>query len=177
MKNYTFFAALFVVFFAGHSALARNVDLAVGFDYKGLNQHMQLYTLKDGVLDTVAKTRVVKSLAKAPVGKLIQGSLKMKAGEGQTFVLVMNNKSDKDIFFFAAPHIPSPPEASIGFFFECLCNSHVYKVTPHSIWYRVVRLEINEDFSPAKAEIRHTIVGVKAADVGTKYTKVIFNEE
>lgn len=137
---------------------------------------MQVYELRDGSLDAVTRTRVTRSESQLPIGKEIKGALVLQPGRARTFVLVMRNTTDKEFHFFATPHIPSPPEASIGYLFECLCNSHVFKIASKSIWYRVVRLELNENFSTPKSSLKHTLVGVPADEVGVKYKKVIFNE-
>lgn len=167
-----------IIFFLPYQTFgADDAQIAIKFENKNLIPKMELYEVREDTLDTVARTKVVHDFKQLPLGKKINETIKITPGKARTFALVMSNTTDKNVYFFATPHIPHPPDASIGYFFECLCNNHVYKITPKSVWYRVVRLEINKSFSPKKSEITHTLVGVPESDVGTKYKKVIFNEE
>lgn len=129
---------------------------------------------------SVARTGVSDSLEKTPAHKKIPGIFKFTNSEKSvSFVLVAENKTDHVKYFFATPHHYLPPEFSLTAIFECLCNSHVYKIPPHKIWYRVVRLEVDPNIvksDVSKYSIVHSVVEVSEKDAKNKYREMHYEQ-
>lgn len=100
----------------------------------------------------------------------------MSPGQAKTLVLVLENRSDKNLFFNATPHSIEPIEASVGQKFECLCNHSIFNLNGKSFWYRMVRFELEKDFSQKKIRLIHNIIGVKSTDVKEKYNEMLFDK-
>lgn len=106
-------------------------------------------------------TGTVKDLSEAPVSSPISGNdLYLKPGSKKKFVLVVRNRSDRDFYFFAAPHSMEPAESALGFKFKCLCINHAFYVPPGEIWYRVVELRTGGEALGKELKIAHTLVGM-----------------
>lgn len=106
-------------------------------------------------------TRVVGSLAEAPVSQPISGSsFELAPGSRKMFVLVMKNDTDHPVYFFAAPHHAMPEEYTLGFKFKCLCINHAWEIPPGKTWYRVVELRLASEFRGDTLSITHTLIGI-----------------
>lgn len=148
---------------------ARPVKIEIQWSYKNFAPQVMLYEAKRGARLWEAKS--VTTLADAPAGERMQSStLVLGAGQDKRFVLVVQNPTDKPLFFFAAPHVVQPPEEALGFKFKCLCVNRAYMVGPHEIWYRVVEFRLSPDFAGQGLTVMHTIIGIdeKRADAFSK---------
>ena len=88
--------------------------------------------------------RNVRSLTNAlPVQREIVDGNVTFLGEGSRLIaLSVDNPTDKDFFFIAAPHAAVPPEAGLGVYFKCLCLGDVHRVKAHRTFFRVMELKV-----------------------------------
>lgn len=107
------------------------------------------------------KTRVVSDKNELPAStKLSDAVIQMKPGENRKFLLVIENSTDKPLYFFASPHVIEPAEYSLGFKFKCLCINHSFAIEQGKTWYRVVELRLSDEVKADKINIVHNIVGI-----------------
>ncbi len=143
------------------SAMASEGPVKVGiqWDYKDFPGAIVLYEAKEGA--RLWETRSATTLQDAPTGKLIEDPLlSVTPGQARRFVLVVHNKGNKPLYFFAAPHAVNPAEHALGFKFKCLCIDHAFTVPPGTSWYRVVELRLSKDFVGKELTVRHAIIGI-----------------
>ncbi len=158
------FALLAVLLLAAAPALAADhtsnpVRIEIQWMYRNFTPQVMLYEAQRGA--RLWEARSVPSLGVAPVGARIEGPVLMIApGQDRRFVLVVQNPSDKPLYFFAAPHVVQPPEEALGFKFKCLCVNRAYMVGPHETWYRVVEFRLSPDFSGHGLTVMHSIIGI-----------------
>lgn len=143
MANILFILACCLTFGQPRAAIDETkVPVRIDFLYKNTNLKIKLYDVKESYRFSVARTALVKKLKDAPILSEIKSPMLISEKFPLTFALVVENKDSKAHYFFAAPHFFDPPDLSIHTFFDCLCNGHVYKVAPNSVWFRIVRLEL-----------------------------------
>ena len=144
---------------AGGAPSTSSTDVRVLWEYRGIPEGMSLYESAKDKEPELWSMGAVRSLKEAPVSDLIPGSvLRMRRGQSRSFVLVYHNSSAKTVEFFAAPHHVAPPEASLGFNFDCLCVNHVYRAEPGEYWYRAVRLTLDPQFEGRRLDVSHALV-------------------
>lgn len=150
----------FAMFALTHTVWAEQpVRIHVAWKYKDFPASISLYELKGKPL--LWETRSVASLAAAPVGQPIAGSvLTLTPGQRKRFILAVQNPGNVPLFFFAAPHTVHPEENTLGFKFKCLCINHAFKINPKESWYRVVEFRLSRDFVGNELTISHTIIGI-----------------
>jgi hypothetical protein len=135
------------------------VKVDIGWEYKDLDTRIKLYEVKGR--PRLWETKSVKSLDLAPVGQEFKsGALQLEPGQTKRFALVMENKSDKPVFFFAAPHVVHPVEHSLGFKFKCLCINHAFTVGAGETWYRIVEFRLSRSFIGRELALTHSIIGI-----------------
>ncbi len=100
---------------------------------------------------------MASTLLKEPIKA---STLKLAPNRVKKFALVMENTTNETFHFFAAPHSTTPDELSLGLKFKCLCINHAFTVEPHSIWYRVVQINLHAGYTGKDMEITHSIIGV-----------------
>lgn len=139
----------------------RSIRAGILWEKKGFPFEMELY---EGAIQRPVDlwaTGSVKNIEDAPVSVRIEGNdLFLKPGAKKRFVLVVKNESDKDFYFFAAPHSMEPAEGSLGFKFKCLCINHAFYIPPREIWYRVVELRTGGEALSRDLKITHTLIGM-----------------
>ena len=156
-------------------------DVDVLFRYpKSTTSRIKTYSVKDEFKYSIARTGTATKLDKTPAKDPIDSHFTFTKDEHETsFVLVIENKTNETKYFFATPHTYKPEGASLSSLFECLCNHHVYVIPPKSIWYRIVRLDVNFDTIPKgvkRAELIHNFVEVSESDAKSKYSKLIYDQ-
>jgi len=152
------------------------VQVIVDFIYHNFPGKVDLYDVKESSQFDISETRSVVKRADLPVTKSNGGKLEMRPGQAKTFVLVVENKTDKDWYFNATPHSITPAEASVDQKFECLCNHAVFRADKKSIWYRIVRFELGKNFSASSIRLTHNILGIKSEDAKEKYNELLFDK-
>jgi len=159
-------------------ASASPVQVNITWSYQNFPSHIELYEPIDSYSGKfVAQTKVIDKLSEAPLGKKITGPLSVKLKSSTSAILVVENKTDEELYFFAVPHVLNPHHASAGHYFECLCNSKVYRVPPGKFWYRIVRVNLNSSFQKIKAfEINHQIVGIAKSQALGEYKDQLYEK-
>ncbi len=76
------------------------------------------------------------------------------------FALVVENTTEKQVYFHVVPHEITPAEYSLGTRFNCLCKGHIFSVAPHEIWYRIVSLGNSTPQLGTEFKIRHKVIGL-----------------
>ncbi len=141
----------------------KSVAIVVSWRYKGITEKMKLYEPSAQKASNLWETGVADSLENIPVETLRKDSIfHMYPGSNRKFVLVMENTGSEDIYFFASPHLVDPTDHALGFKFHCLCVNHTFHIPPGKIWYRVVKLHVDEGFSGNRLEIVHDLVRVSS---------------
>ncbi|TGK33217.1 hypothetical protein EHQ12_17940 [Leptospira gomenensis] len=139
----------------------RSIRVGILWEKKKFPFEMELY---EGAIQRPVDlwaTGSVKNIEDAPVSIRIEGNdLFLKPGAKKKFVLVVKNDSDRDFYFFAAPHSMEPAEGSLGFKFKCLCINHAFYVPAREIWYRVVELRTGGEALSRDLRIKHTLIGM-----------------
>lgn len=181
MKKYLFLFP-FLSFFVFQAARAESFPrVKIAFSYsKGSTLKMELYNVTDELLFSVSKTGVTRNPDKLPITSPLKDVFDLDKNGEKTFVMIVRNHTDKPKYFTAVPHTVSPPEASIGVIFECLCNHHVYEIPPGTTWYRVVHIELPKDQEEAIKNIKeitliHQFIEISAKDAEMKYKKIIYD--
>ena len=144
------------------SAFAQSVKVNIGWHYTDFKNVMTIHEIKGQ--PRLWEMKSVKSLDKAPVGaEITASSFQIEPGESKRFALVVRNDSNETKYFFAAPHMASPAEYSLGFKFKCLCINKAYSVGPHETWYRIVDFRIFDGFVGEELTLTHSVIGIDQA--------------
>ncbi len=143
---------------------AKLATVTLAWDEEDFPASMQVFEAKAGAPPALWTTASVKTRKELPVGaELEDGTFELAPGGVKRLVLVVENKTKGDLYFFAAPHGVEPAKLSLGFDFRCLCMNHAYHAPAGMIWYRVVELRLDPGF-PAKAvEVKHALATVSKA--------------
>ncbi len=135
------------------------VKVNVSWEYKDFAAKVEVREIKGR--PQLWETQSVKSLTQAPVGeKLGSAAFFVEPGQKKRFALVINNDSDKPLYFFAAPHVVNPAEHALGFHFMCLCINHAFSVGPRETWYRIVEFSLSEEFVGSELTLTHAVIGI-----------------
>lgn len=167
------FAFLIGALFIAHSGVAATVD--VSFKSKDFPLAVKLYEPNAEKSKKVSETKVVDNKSALPVQGEIRGAFKIASGESKSMVMVVENTTGKDIYFFVAPHTMHPDHASAGFYFECLCNHSVYKLAAGKTWYRILRLNLSKDSKAKNFKVEHQIIGLSESVAKEKFAKRIYD--
>lgn len=137
------------------------VKIHVQWEYTNLPLKMSIHELAGGQPLALWTTGSVALEKKKPFGKEIEGGVfELAPGRKKAFMLVMENLSDKDLYFFAAPHSALPVEHSFGFKFKCLCVNHAFTVPKAQVWYRVVEIRLSPDYLGDSLFLKHNLIGM-----------------
>lgn len=143
------------------AGMASEVRVQVDWKYQNVPAEVKLYEVAEGQKVRMWTTKTVQSLKDAPLGKEIAGgSLSVAKGSQKKFIMVAENKTDRPIYFFAAPHGVEPVQNALGFKFKCLCINYAYEIGSGEVWYRVVLLKVSRDYQGDAMTITHTLVGI-----------------
>ena len=158
-----------------------NLSVNVSFRYpKATKLKIEFYSVKPEFTFSVARTGVSDSINKTPADQKIINKFDFTPSKAESsFVLLVKNDSSQTKYFFANPHTYKPESTALSAVFECLCNHHVYTIPPNTVWFRVVRLDVNFDMVPKgskKLEIVHDFVEVSEADAKSKYKQLIYEQ-
>lgn len=155
--------------------LTKGPAVSLAWTYESFPLKMQVFTVKPEKALFISETASVGSLKDTPALSELKGPVQASLQNSTPLVLIVENPSDKDVYFFAVPHEMNPSTASAGHYFECLCIGKVYKIPPKSTWYRIVRINLDKSFQKVKAfEIMHKLVGVEKREAETKYKSRLY---
>jgi len=150
-----------IIFIAAPAVgLASKVTVSVQWKYEGIPAKMQLYGINQSKKAYLWQTKNVTAFTEIPAANLIDKPIILNKGSGKNFVLVYHNKTDKPLYFFAAPHSMSPKKYTLGFKFHCLCVNHAFEVKPKHYWYRVIRMNVSKYVEGNELNIVHTLVRI-----------------
>lgn len=139
-----------------------NEKVSYSFEWiqpKDSSLELKLFLAPLSMAGSAGKHGEYKEDGKLPVVRaLTDQKLEMRPGEQSVLYLVAKNNSKKKVRFFVVPHEISPPEASLGFHFNCLCFNHVYTVAPGKLWYRVMLLKTEGTANAGSVSLKHRIV-------------------
>ncbi|MFP5519246.1 MAG: hypothetical protein ACLGGX_05040 [Bdellovibrionia bacterium] len=145
---------------------AETIDVVLEFTYSNFPLTIKAYEFNKGKRGVAGRWRVTSDLASLPLGSEITGKpYKIKKGVDRLFMMVVENNTDQDHYFYAAPHDTNPSENSIGNKLFCLCYGHVFKVPAKSYWSRVGQLSIHSHSLGSKITFQHRVIGISPADV------------
>ena len=158
-----------------------NLDVTISFRYPKSNKlKIDLYSVKPEFMYSIARTGVSENLNKTPADQKISNKFEFNSTKTEvSFVLVVKNDGPQPKYFFATPHTYKPEATALSAVFECLCNHHVYSIPPKSIWFRVVRLDVNFDLVPKgarKLDLVHVVIEVSETDAKSKYRQLLYEQ-
>ena len=143
------------------SVASEVVEVKILWNTNNFTPRINLYEVPKDKHVRLWETKSVKAFSDVPAGKRIADSrIIVSKGSNKKFIVVAQNKSNKPVYFFAAPHIATPFENTLGFKFRCLCINHAFSIGPKEIWYRVVQFKISENMVGDKLTILHSLVGI-----------------
>ena len=159
-------------------AAPSTVEVEIAWTYESFPLRIEIYAVKPERSAYISETGIADKLKDLPVAEKIVGQkLKTQVGASTAFVLVTENTTKEDVYFFAVPHELNPHHASAGHYFECLCIGRLYKVPPGKFWYRIVRLNLNKSFKTLSGfTITHQIIGVSKAEALGKYKDQLYEK-
>lgn len=134
--------------------------ITLSWEHRGIPKGMSVYEPGPGAASLpLWHTSTAARLKDVPVAaELRAGEVKLRPGEKRRLLLVYRNPGKAPVRFFAAPHHARPEESSLGFEFACLCMNHVYTAPPGEFWWRVVELQLDEDFAAGALDVRHVLL-------------------
>lgn len=152
-------AFFFLLFLSSSEAAINPVTVHIQWEYKDFDAPVAIYDVQESA--RLWETRSVRTLKESPVtGALKDATFVIAPGEVKRFVMVIQNKSDKPIYFFAAPHQTAPVEDSLGSKIKCLCIGRSYKAGPNKVWYRVLEFRLARNYVGKDLTITHSIIGI-----------------
>ncbi len=176
--KYHWVTALFIIFCGsvhGLATEAKNSLVKIDFKYSKFPLKIETFEVEPLAQFNISQTGLVKDLKDAPVAGPLDPKIKVEIPGQKSFVLVVRNTTKKDLYFFASPHVLHPQEHSLGHYFECLCIHHVFRVPANRIWFRIVRLNLDQAGRTAPSAITHTIIGLTTAQVKKEYSKQLYD--
>jgi hypothetical protein len=136
----------------------------INWDYRNFPLELEIYEALPPEDVYVGQTKVYTLKDKINLGKKLQ-EFRLK-NKQQRLALVIKNKTDQDQYFYAVPHTVTPPQASLGQLFQCLCTGHVFKVPKQSVWVRIARLNIEKETVFHKSfSLIHSIIGMTLDEI------------
>ncbi len=87
-------------------------------------------------------------------------SISLGDNEKAVLYLLVKNTGSKKLRFSVAPHSTEPGASALGFYFNCLCNGHIYEVGPNEVWYRVMVLKTSKQGKDSIVTLDHEIFEV-----------------
>lgn len=137
------------------------VNIGIQWEYTNLPLRMQIHELSGNIPMELWTTGSSSLDKKKPYGLEIEdGKFALSPGSKKSFMLVMENHTDKDVYFFASPHSALPVEHSFGFKFKCLCVNHAFTVPVGHVWYRVVEIRLAPNFLGDSLSLTHNLIGI-----------------
>lgn len=152
---------------SGEPEKADSVAVTIDWNYKSLPTKMEIREPSALRSIDLWTTDSIRDIQNAPFSNIIEeNTFYLSPGGKKSFILTMTNTTRDDLYFFAAPHLASPVEHSLGFKFKCLCVNHVFHIPPGNTWYRAVEFRLSEHFLGAKLTVTHTLLGTTKDRLG-----------
>lgn len=140
--------------------IADAIDIKLDFTYSNFTLPVRVFEFNSPDCPT-GRWQILRNRKLLPFGSEISSKpVKIRKGSQKCIAYSVENKSDKDIYFYVAPHETIPSENSLGNKLFCICNGRVYRVPPNSTWIRVGQLNIEKNSFGNELTFRHRIIGL-----------------
>ena len=146
----------------------QKVKITLSWNKKNFNLPIKVYELSNSMNKKLREHSNTIDIKKE---LLILGELKSDGvsyihGENyKMYALVVENKSNLPIWFFASPHSIKPIAEGIGAKFTCLCRGEIYRIKPKHSWYIVMKVQLYSANRSEWFEFTHNLIGIKEKDV------------
>lgn len=133
----------------------------LNWQYKNFPARVSLYYLSNPINAKIGAMGRMRSVTNPLfANKLPTSDVFVPDGDVLKLAMVVENTTDKKLYFNVVPHDVIPEEFSLGTKFVCACFGHIYSVAPGYVWYRIVSLS---NLTPKMARnftIQHKVLGV-----------------
>jgi hypothetical protein len=109
------------------------------------------------------------------LGRPISNSMILNKGQIKPFAMVIENPSDKSVYFFANPHVIEPQDNSFGFELYCLCVGTIHHIPPKSRWIRVGSVNVFKQVLVNKVVIDHALIGISEEKIKARKIEHMIN--
>jgi hypothetical protein len=97
------------------------------------------------------------------VREITDGKVTLEGASFKMLAMVVENTSDKPLYFYAAPHSIEPAQGSLGVKFYCLCFGDIFRIRPKTTWYRLVQVRVFPSNRTPEITMVHEILGIDEA--------------
>jgi len=144
----------------------RQLEFEFKFNYRNFPLEIKIYEPNKQVRMTAGKGYMVKSIKDIPLlRELSDRKVKVYEGEQKYYLMVVENKTNEPVYFYASPHEWNPEDEVIGSKLFCLCYNRIYTVLPGQFWYRIGQLAVERGAFGEKLQIMHRVVGIDKSRV------------
>lgn len=140
------------------------VEVSFQWNYKNFPLRIRAFEISDPMNLDINRNFTVPNLQASPLTSELR-TVSVRKGGFRNFALVVQNDTDRDIYFYAAPHDMNPSTLSLGTRFRCLCYNHVYRAPAKMTWYRTVQLRAEKETDGTKLKIDHSVIGVSEKEL------------
>jgi len=138
----------------------RGVNIRIAWEKQNFALEPRVYLPRAGSRLKTWETQGVASVSEIPLGRELKSPLYVPYLKEQQVILVIENPGPAPVRFFAAPHLASPPEHSLGPRFRCLCIHTVFSIPSRSAWFRVLELSTFPAPKSGDMTFTHTLIGL-----------------
>jgi hypothetical protein len=154
------------------------VDVDLQWKYEKFPGKIRVYSPTPERQNYISETGIRKNLSELPIVKDLNSKVLAAKESSTSAVLVIHNPTDRDLYFLAVPHEVHPAHSSTGHYFECLCIGRLFKVPAKQYWYRIVRINLDKNFSKlSRFKIEHKITGVSETEALGKYKDLLYEKD
>lgn len=127
---------------------------------------VKLYEVHPSELEKIFLSRNVKDVKTyiPTLAEVKDNKLVFLGPSSKALAYVIENKSDKPMYFFVAPHGIAPAADGLGVKWKCLCLGEVFRIRPRHTWVRVTELRLLSQNRASKLAVAHEFVGVAEGD-------------
>lgn len=135
------------------------VEVKLEWNYKNFPLRIRAFELSDPMNLDLNRNFTVPNIQASPLTSELR-SINVRKGSFRNFALVVQNDSDRDVYFYVSPHDMNPSTLSLGTRFRCLCYGHVYRAPAKMTWYRTVQMRAEKEADGSKLKIDHAVIGL-----------------
>jgi hypothetical protein len=144
----------------------RQIEFEFRFNYRNFPLEIKIYEPNRQVKMIAGKDYMANSFKDIPLQReLTDKKVKVYEGEQKFYLMVVENKTNDPVYFYASPHEWNPEDEVVGSKLYCLCYNRIYTVLPGQFWYRVGSLSVGKGAFGEKLQIIHRIVGIEKSRV------------
>jgi hypothetical protein len=151
----------------GQSIYPRQIAVEISHSVKNFPLKVRLVEIHPAALDKVLSSKNVKDVRRyIPIVSDVQdGKLLYKGPSTKGLAYVIENPTDKPLYFFASPHTVDPGLQSLGIKFKCLCTGEIFRIRPKHTFVRVMELRILPQNRGSSFKLHHEIIGLDPSEV------------